>query len=211
MHFEFVFACVILPFQTFSIHLHVRGQLRGREAQLEMSSKPTTRSASKAAAKTSAHDASMDSPTPKSIHARRRKSAPAVTDGEPSDLSTRVSKGKAREVTSETSGRALSLHLDGLKDKLGEGSEDLTVKLHATVGTFVLLLWIAVERRGAFCIGKRPIPGSWYAQPALCLLATLLMVHLVQLQEHLYTSWISVRPSFRVIKENIQGIPRRNH
>ncbi|KAJ9116112.1 hypothetical protein QFC20_000789 [Naganishia adeliensis] len=97
-----------------------------------MSNRPTTRSASKASAKSSVQEATMDSPTPRSNYARRRKSAPAVTE-EPSDVgSPKSSKGKAKEERKETLGHSLGLDLAGLKDKLGVGLEDLTVKLHAT-------------------------------------------------------------------------------
>lgn len=47
--------------------------------------------------------------------------------------SPKSSKGKAKEERKETLGHSLALDLAGLKDKLGEGLEDLTVKLHATV------------------------------------------------------------------------------
>jgi hypothetical protein len=75
----------------------------------------------------------MDSPTPRSNYARRRKSAPAVTE-ELSDASpSKNSKDKAKDERKEKPGYSLGLDLAGLKDKLGEGLEDLTVKLHATV------------------------------------------------------------------------------
>lgn len=76
----------------------------------------------------------MESPTPKSNYARRRKSAPAVAEMETPDVSPpKVLKGKGKEEKKQASGNSLGLDLAALKDKLGEGLEDLTVKLHATV------------------------------------------------------------------------------
>ncbi|KAI5452560.1 phospholipid:diacylglycerol acyltransferase [Naganishia albida] len=75
----------------------------------------------------------MESPTPKSNYARRRKSARAVTEVESPDASPpKVSKGKGRAEREEEPEHVSRLDLSALKDKLGEGLEDLTVKLHAT-------------------------------------------------------------------------------
>lgn len=99
-----------------------------------MSSKPITRSASRSKGKTSAPEVETGSPTHKSAHVRRRKSAPAVTEAELVDDDTSEDvKGKTREKPKDKAERVLGLKLDGLKDKLGEGLEDLTVKLHPTV------------------------------------------------------------------------------
>jgi hypothetical protein len=101
-----------------------------------MSSKPVTRSASKSKGKTSVHEADAPSPTPKSIHTRRRKSAPAVTDTDlVDDVADEDVKGQTKEKPSDKAGRVLGVKLDGLKEKLGEGLGDLTVKLHPTVST----------------------------------------------------------------------------
>lgn len=101
-----------------------------------MSSKPVTRSASKSKGKTTAHEADATSPTPKSIHARRRKSAPAVTEADVvGNVTDEDVKGKTKEKSSDKAGHVLGLKLDGLKEKLGEGLGDLTVKLHPTVST----------------------------------------------------------------------------
>jgi hypothetical protein len=102
-----------------------------------MSSRPVTRSASKSKGKTSAHEADATSPTPKTIHARRRKSASAVTGADIVDnITDEDVKGKTKEKPSDKAGRVLGVKLDGLKEKLGEGLGDLTVKLHPTVSTY---------------------------------------------------------------------------
>lgn len=86
----------------------------------------------------------MESPTPKSNYARRRKSARAVTEVESPDASPpKVSKGKGRAEREEEPEHASRLDLSALKDKLGEGLEDLTVKLHATVCNDIRrLIWV---------------------------------------------------------------------
>lgn len=101
-------------------------------------SKPITRSASKTKGKTSVHEVNAGSPTPKNLHIRRRKSAPAATeiDGDENDDLKDV-QGKAKAKPMDKAERVLGLKLDGFKGKLGEEMEDLTVKLHPTVRTCV--------------------------------------------------------------------------
>ena len=99
-------------------------------------SKPVTRSASKEKAKTATavHEAEAASPTPKSLHIRRRKSAPATTENEADghgDLEEM--KGKDKMKSADKAEPVSRMNLDGLREKLGEETEDFTVKLHPTV------------------------------------------------------------------------------
>ena len=105
-----------------------------------MYSKPTTRSASKSKGTSSAHEANeLDSPTPKaSIRNRRRKSAPSVVDPELTETTVghadgkhAVGKGESKPV--RVSGRDLGLSVEGLKEKIGKGLEDLTIQLKPKV------------------------------------------------------------------------------
>ena len=99
-------------------------------------SKPVTRSASKEKAKTATavHEAEAASPTPKSLHIRRRKSAPATTENEADDHGDlEEMKGKDKMKSADKAEPVSRMNLDGLREKLGEETEDFTVKLHPTV------------------------------------------------------------------------------
>ncbi|KAJ9099878.1 hypothetical protein QFC21_003883 [Naganishia friedmannii] len=100
-----------------------------------MYSKPTTRSASKSKGTSASdhHAKDMDSPTPKaSMRNRRRKSAPSVVEPEVMEATAGhaeeyASKGESKSV--RLAGRELGLSVQGLKEKIGKGLEDLTIQL----------------------------------------------------------------------------------
>ncbi|KAJ9118262.1 hypothetical protein QFC22_004173 [Naganishia vaughanmartiniae] len=84
----------------------------------------------------SPHEAKeLDSPTPKtSIRNRRRKSAPSLVDSEVTeataghdDIKPAASKGESK--SARLAGRELGLSMEGLKEKIGKGLEDLTIHL----------------------------------------------------------------------------------
>lgn len=105
-----------------------------------MYSKPTTRSATKSKGTSSVHEAKeMDSPTPKaSIRNRRRKSAasavdPEVTETTAGHASHAEAAGKGSSQSARLAGRDLGLSIEGLKEKIGKGLEDLTIQLKPKV------------------------------------------------------------------------------
>lgn len=121
-------------------------------------SKPVTRSASKTKGKTTVHEVDAGSPRPKNQHIRRRKSAPAATENNVDDGDDlKDLKGKAKAKPTDQAERVLGLKLEGLKGKLGEESEDLTVKLHPTVRTCATPFLAHTDDKRLQILGRWPL------------------------------------------------------